>query len=272
LDERKGLRLRRDDACSNCGCNLAAGTWAYWVKTERVVLCAGCSEPSVPVEPPPVEDTAGASARRIHEQRRQSRAQRQREKYGRIGGWAARVSAGPQHERAWATGAEGEEENAKRWQKLLADMPVRILHDRRLPGTRANVDHIGIGPGGVTVVDSKKLSGKVRTDWRGGLFAARRFDLYVNGRRRTGLVESVERQVETIRVVLAEEGFDDVGVLGALCMADPTGLPLVKRLKVRDVAIDGPRPIAKLMARPGVLDVAGIERVAAVLNRRLPAA
>lgn len=38
----------------------------------------------------------------------------------------------------------------------LADQGWTILHDRRWPGsTRANVDHLAIGPGGVAVIDSK---------------------------------------------------------------------------------------------------------------------
>uniref|UniRef100_UPI0005BC28A9 nuclease-related domain-containing protein n=1 Tax=Streptomyces sp. NRRL WC-3725 TaxID=1463933 RepID=UPI0005BC28A9 len=38
-----------------------------------------------------------------------------------------------------------------------------ILHDRALPGTRANVDHLAIGPGGaVALVDSKRWSARWR--------------------------------------------------------------------------------------------------------------
>src|SRR5215212_9270487 len=71
---------------------------------------------------------------------------------GRVGAFAARLSSGPAHERAWATGAAGEEENAARLERLLAEAPVSVLHDRHLPGQRANIDHIAIGPSGVTVV------------------------------------------------------------------------------------------------------------------------
>jgi hypothetical protein len=267
LAERKLLHLRRDDACANCSRTLPAGSQAYWVKTERIVLCASCGAEETP--PSPATSAPGASARQIYERRRQAREDRQRERYGRIGGWAARVSAGPQHERAWAKGAAGEQENAKRLHKLLADEPVVLLHDRRIPRSRANIDHLGIGPGGVTVIDSKKLEGKVRIDWRGGLFSERRFDLYVNGRKRTKLVESVERQVEIVSTVLAEEGFAGLSVLGALCMADTEGLPLFKRLKIRDVSIAGPHRVANLIKRAGELDPSVQQQVAGVLERRL---
>jgi hypothetical protein len=124
----------------------------------------------------------------------------------------------------------------------------------------------------VTVIDSKNFTGNVRVDWRGGLFSERQFDLYVNRRRRTSLVESVERQVETVRTLLAEEGMSHVPIVGALCMADVEGLPTFKRLKLRAVAIDGPRRIAKLIGRPGELDPATVQQIARVLDGRLPPA
>ena len=53
----------------------------------------------------------------------------------------------------WQRGAFGEERTAR----LLAALPGRyvVLHDRRVPGSRANIDHLVIGPTGVWVVDTK---------------------------------------------------------------------------------------------------------------------
>ena len=59
---------------------------------------------------------------------------------------------------------------------------VSVLHDLRVPGSRANIDHLCVGPGGVTVVDSKNYAGKVRKRSGG---------LWVNGRNRTRLIEAV---------------------------------------------------------------------------------
>jgi Nuclease-related domain len=267
LAERKLLHLRRDDSCSSCALHLAAGTQAYWLKPERVVLCIGCG--SLP-DSPEVRSVAGGSARREHERRRQNREDRARAQYGRIGGWAAQLSSGPQHERAWSRGAQGEEENARRFQRLLANKGVELLHDRGWPGRQANIDHIAIGPGGVTVIDSKKLSGKIKVDWRGDLFKEREYDLYVGRRKRTNLVEGIEAQVELVRSVLVAEGLADVSVRGALCMADTEGLPLLRQLSLRDIVINGPRHVAKLAARPGPLSLETVKQVTAVLARRLP--
>jgi hypothetical protein len=269
LAERRLLHIRRDDSCSNCALQLPAGTQAYWLKSERIVLCIGCGSSPAPAE---TQSTAGGSARRKHDRQRQNREDRARAQYGRIGGWAAQLSRGPQHERAWSRGGQGEEENARRFEKRLANTGVELLHDRRWPERQANIDHIAIGPGGVTVIDSKKLNGKIKVDWRGGLFSARRYDLYVDGRKRTQLVEGVEAQVELVRTVLVGAGFADLSVRGALCMAEADGLPLLRQLSLREIVINGPRHVAKLAARPGPLSAETVKQVTVVLARRLPPA
>lgn len=74
----------------------------------------------------------------------------------------------------WAAGAVGERATAR----LLAPLPEEgwtILHDRALPGSRANLDHLAISPTGVVLLpDSKQWSARwpltVRDGrlWHGG--------------------------------------------------------------------------------------------------------
>jgi len=53
--------------------------------------------------------------------------------------------------------------------KHLAGTGVLLLHDRRIPGDGgANIDHLAVGPGGVTVIDSKTQRGKIQVDRVGG--------------------------------------------------------------------------------------------------------
>jgi hypothetical protein len=64
----------------------------------------------------------------------------------------------------WLRGAAGEVATAE----ILDGLGRRrwaVLHDRRLPGSRANVDHLVIGPRGVWVVDSKAFRAPVRAGW-----------------------------------------------------------------------------------------------------------
>ena len=67
-----------------------------------------------------------------------------------LAAWLLRPDPDPER---WRRGAAGEAATAE----LLARLPRRfvVLHDLRIPGGRANVDHLVIGPTGVWVVDSK---------------------------------------------------------------------------------------------------------------------
>jgi hypothetical protein len=79
-----------------------------------------------------------------------------------IGAVMARPRPDPQR---WSRGAEGERATAA----LLERLPARkwvVLHDRRVPGSRANIDHLVVGPTGVWVVDTKALRAEVRAGWR----------------------------------------------------------------------------------------------------------
>jgi hypothetical protein len=80
----------------------------------------------------------------------------------------------PDPERWWR-GAAGEQATAA----LLDHLPTRtwaVLHDRRLPGTRANLDHLVIGPSGVWVLDTKTTRATVRATWRTVHLGPRRLD------------------------------------------------------------------------------------------------
>jgi hypothetical protein len=263
LAARKLLKLRRDDTCATCRSPLPAGTEAYWVEEERHVMCRSCGNL------PQVErSTPGTSAEREYARRRQARIDRRGTRFGR---WIEETSRAPQHERAWAVGAAGERRNAARLEKLVEGQPVAFLHDRRVPGSRANIDHIAVGPTGVFVIDSKNAQGSVKVDWK-GLLSKRRWFLYVGGRDRTAWVDAVERQVEVVRTVLGAAGYPDVPVHGALCMANGEGLPWVGHPRLREIAICRPRHIAKRLRAEGQLTVGTIRTLHSLLEAGLPPA
>ena len=213
----------------------------------------------------------GGSARREYDRRRSAREQRARARWdavglGGVGAGLAKLNT-PQHEQAWATGARGEERVARQLQKHLKDSGVVLLHDRRIPGTRANIDHIAIGPGGVTVIDAKNYKGKVRAETRGGLLRPRTEHLVIHGRDQTKLIDGVLKQVELARTVCAA-----TDVRGALCMANVDGLPMFGRIVVAGVAVDGPKRVAALARRPGSLSPDVVEQLAGRLAVALPPA
>lgn len=85
----------------------------------------------------------------------------------------------PQRERAWRDGAMGEEAVASHLAKTCPD--VVVLHDRRMPRSRANIDHIAIAPSGVFVIDAKRYRGKIEV--RKPLFGDAK--LVIRGRDKT---------------------------------------------------------------------------------------
>jgi Nuclease-related domain len=74
-------------------------------------------------------------------------------------GWRLRFRASAEA-RAWRTGARGERRTARRLRRLVRRGYV-VFHDLGMPGSRANIDHLLIGPSGVFVIDSKQYSGRV---------------------------------------------------------------------------------------------------------------
>jgi hypothetical protein len=65
-------------------------------------------------------------------------------------------------------GAEGERRTATRLAPL-AQQGWTVLHDRRLPRGRANIDHLAISPAGVVLVlDTKRWSARWPVTARGG--------------------------------------------------------------------------------------------------------
>jgi Nuclease-related domain len=276
---------------------LPRGTEAVWYRGPKLVKCLDCGlvPPSVTattVEPPtvtPVEEepdrepeldhppvdqgVAGRSALREHERRRKRREDQARQKLGVIGVGLVKLAGDPQTTRSWERGANGEAFAGKRLEKHLAGSGVKLLHDRRVRGHgAANIDHIAVGPGGVTVIDTKRYKGKVTVERVGGLFSARREILKINGRDQTKLITGAEQQVQYVESALHAAGHTGVDVRGALCMAEVKGLPLLRSLTVRSILVDGPTRVAALSRRPGELPPETVDEIWRQLAVNFPSA
>jgi hypothetical protein len=285
VQDVKTIALRRPDRCIACETKLAVGERACWDRARRTITCLACAAriaehehsaaaAAVPEAPAALEPgVAGASAKREYQRRRDARAQHARQQLGTLGVVLVRAGGDPRTTRVWKQGAEGEEKLAKRLAELLEGKGVHLLHDRRVPGKqRANIDHIAIGPGGITVIDAKTLHGQIRVQSVGGLFSPRRKQLRVAGRDRTALVRGVQAQADALRSLLASIRKTEVEVRCALCFIGVDGLPMFRRLEIEGTIIDGPEQVAKLAARPGPLEAAEVEDLTARLASMLPAA
>jgi hypothetical protein len=215
---------------------------------------------------------AGHSAQREYERRRQGRHARLRSRYGAVGAVIAALVGEPREITVWRQGAEGEVTAAHRLTAHLRRSEVALLHDRRLPGRgRANIDHLAIGPGGLTVIDTKSSRGAVRLTTVG--FVHPRDVLLVGRWDRTRDLDAVERQIDAITARLSRIGVDTGDILGALCFPYMRR-PWLHHNHARDgrVIVDDPRHIAKLARRAGPLTRDDVAALTTAVSEAFPPA
>jgi hypothetical protein len=269
------MKLRYAGICRLCGVELPARAEAIYERATRTVRCVACEstppdlermqsvvDPEVvPLDP----GVAGASARREHERRKARDEERLRAKWGRLGKIAVALSDERQTTRVWQQGAIGEERLGARLDSL-ASGDIAVLHDRRIPGAKANIDHLVVTRGGVWVVDAKRYLGK-RPELRieGGILRPRVEKLIVGRRDRTKLVDGVLKQVG-----LVQDAVGDPGVRGVLCFVEPAWPVIGSSFTTRGVHVTRPPRLTKLLrADSGDVDV---RAVAALLAERFPSA
>lgn len=215
-------------------------------------------------EPAASNGKAGASARREGARRKAKREAAVRERHPRIGGIMLALQDAPQHERSWARGAGGEELVEEALRKHAPD--VAVLHDRRIPGSRANIDHIAIAATGVWVIDSKRYKGKLQV--AKPLFGKQK--LTIAGRDKTKLVDGLAKQVELVTAAVADAGLD-VAVHGCMCFVDAE-LPLFGTPRIDGFKILGRRGLAKQLNASGELTTDGAAMIAGAIARHFPVA
>lgn len=76
----------------------------------------------------------------------------------------------------WQRGAMGEESTGSILD-AVASRRWKVWHDLAVPGARANIDHLVVGPTGVWLVDTKTTTGAVNTRWGKVRIAGRHLDV-----------------------------------------------------------------------------------------------
>jgi len=159
-------------------------------------------------------------------------------------------------------GALGEEKLARE----LAEVPgLQALNDRRVRGTRRNIDHIVIAPAGVFVIDAKNDKGMVDIRNRGWLFRPA-YRLTVGGRDCSSMADNMAWQVEAVAAVL--DGANPMPpITPVLCFLEADWPLFGAPDKFRGVRLEGPRSIKRLVTAEAILEPAQV----AELTRRLAA-
>lgn len=292
--EAKQLRLRYAGTCTVCGTDLPARITAIYDRRSKTVHCLDCNPteqlgdpivfdvreraPAAPAEAgtgasapgeSAVTGIAGASARREFERRKARREDRVRAAHPKLGGLLLAVFDDPQSTRAWDQGAVGEERLGHRLDTLV-DEGVAVLHDRRIPGTRANIDHVAVTSNGVWVIDAKRYKGRPTLRVEGGILRPRVERLLVGRRDCTKLVDGLTKQMALVTDALAAEGLS-APVKGALAFVDADWPLLGGSLTIRGLHVLWPKRLAKMLVEPGD-EVANLTAIHKALARRFPPA
>lgn len=247
------LRLRYAGKCTQCGKSLLKGEQALYDSATRTVRCLVCDTP-VPevIEVVDNPGVAGQSAKREYERRKSARDARVKSRLGDIlGGVVLAITDEPQSTRAWARGSTGEQKLA---QALAGVTGIKLLHDRSVPGTKGNIDHIVVAPAGVFVIDAKHYKGLIQIrDVGGWLKTDSR--LYVGRRDCSHLAENMGWQVEAIQRALLAGGFEPTLLITpVLCFVDGEWPLLFAPEEYKGVLLEGKRSIEKRVTGVPVLE------------------
>lgn len=254
LTGQEPIRLRYPATCSRCGADLPPGSTAYWDRSLRSATCLPC-DLAAPADPWATVDeeargTAGGSARAEYERR------------------SRRGSNGAA---SWKKGAVGEETLAGRLDRAAVAGRFSVLHDRSIPGSRANIDHIVVARTGIWVIDAKRYTGKIEHRVS-GMGRRRTEQLVVRGRDRTGLALAMRRQVEVVDAALAANREPPVEIVPVLCFIDGEWDPFAPPFEIAGVRIVWPRRLAKMLGAEGPVDDGTRSRLVRLLGFALPPA
>jgi Nuclease-related domain len=264
------LRLRYPARCCVCRSELKGGTEAWWDREAKVATCLVCGSGAELASE--LAGTAGASARQKHERLHEKREQQVKGRWGKgLGSAVLAFSDDPRSTRAWRTGAVGEERLARFFEQELP-ASVIALHDRRIPGSRANIDHVVVAPNGVWVIDAKLYKGRVERRNIGPIFR-REPAVFVHGRDRTKLIRGMPKQVAAVRdAVAADPLADDVVVRSAVCFVASDWSLFAKPFEISGVLVTWPQKLAERIASPGRLTPTAVARIANRIGVGLPPA
>jgi Nuclease-related domain len=143
---------------------------------------------------------------------------------------------------AWRRGARGERRTTRALRKLVR-AGWTVLHDVAVPSSRANGDHLLVGPPGVFLVDSKA--------WHGTITQAVDGQAWHNGHPLDQVIATVRWEAEQVTGALGAP------VLPLLCVHD-TRIPW-DEIYVANVPVLTPaRLLAVLRSLPAHMDEVGV--------------
>ncbi len=190
------IKVKYPGSCAACTRPLPRGVDAFYIRGAKAMVCVECTRLEVSLGL--ATNAAGAGAERMAEAASRRHAQRLLAAYPILGEQLLENAKPPASVQAWIRGADGERIVGKALDELVHDGRIEVLHDRLIPGTRSNIDHIVIGPRRITVIDAKH--------YRGAIIRTKKVDatrtLFVDDKEASHLVDGVRAQCAKVRAEL----------------------------------------------------------------------
>jgi len=213
----KKLVTKRAGTCSQCGAELPVGAIAFWDSELRTLRCEGHQAldtvlitPSAPVNTFGIAAGSAEEMRSKYAKRDLEKSIKEKERFTKDHSFLSKYISPKQiesHEsKAWAKGVQGELEVGHRLDEIAKSNGFITIHDRKMPNSKANIDHLAVTSSGIFIVDAKNYEGKIEVRKRLDGLINGESELWIGGRNRTNLVEGVNRQVLAIEQVLTKSG------------------------------------------------------------------
>jgi hypothetical protein len=171
---------------------------------------------------------------------------------------------------AWRSGGKGEQAVGAALAQLAPKCVISV-HDRRIPGSRANIDHIAIAPSGIYVIDAKVVSGKMSSRRTGPIWDRGPVRLFVGGRDKTSFVTGMDRQVAAVAAAL-DGGSSQIPIHAMVVLVGVQVGWFERPVYVQGVWIGWRKGVGKVLAKTGPLSAPVRQQLADAIARRLPPA
>jgi hypothetical protein len=143
------------------------------------------------------------------------------------------------------------------------------LHDRRRPGTRANIDHLVVAASGIWIVDAKNYNGRIEKRDVGGWLSTD-VRLFVGGRDRAQLLDGLISQRAAIDQALRGTDVTDVPVHTVLCFVGGNWKFFAKPFELQTSLVTWPNALYERITAGGPVGPRRQHELLAALERNLP--
>ena len=270
MSEWKLIRAKKISSCEVCKRKVPTGEPIYWSRSSSTIRCEADRPVDINDGEGNVVGVAGASARRQYKSKANWDEGAINKRFPKIGRVLNLFNDDPQSTMAWKQGAEGEEAVGEFLATLAKNNGYVLLNDRRIRGSKANIDHILITEKAVFVIDAKNYRGLVSVEYES--FFSKKEILKIDGKDRTKLVLGVQKQVSLVREALSDEIRSPESIQGVLAFF-AADWPLISPAKqILDIKLNGRKGLADLIQKHPKIENLDIKKISNLLVRQFPTA